>query len=347
MTETLPPGKLPPELLASLLASLEADPSVVVGPGIGRDAAVVRFADRFLVLKTDPITLATDEIGWYAAHVNANDIACMGATPRWMLVTALLPEHGTTPALVERIFAGLREGCDAVGVVLVGGHTEITTGLDRPIVVGLMAGEAQPEDLVDPSRATAGDTIILARGIAIEGTSVLAREMAEKLADRVDRDILERASQFLHDPGLSVVPAARVLRDALGPQLHALHDPTEGGVATGLRELGAATGLGVAVDGDAIPVYPETRVLCDALGLNPLGLIASGALLAVVAPEGVSTALAALREAGIPAAAIGRLTPDPHEATLTTHGTTGPLPSFPVDEIARLFAEEGHDPAAE
>lgn len=340
MTETLPPGKLPPELLASLLASIESDPSVVVGPGIGRDAAVVRFADRLLVLKTDPITFATDEIGWYAAHVNANDIACMGATPRWMLVTTLLPEHSTTPALVERIFAGLREGCESVGVSLVGGHTEITTGLDRPIVVGLMAGEAQPEDLVDPCSAKPGDTIILARGIAIEGTAILAREMAETLAGQVDRDVLERASRFLHDPGLSVVPAARVLREALGSQLHALHDPTEGGLATGLRELGAATGLGLAVEGDAIPVYPETRVLCEVFGLDPFGLIASGALLAVVAPEGVSTALAALQEAGIPAAAIGRLTADPHEATLTTRGTTGPLPSFAVDEIARLFAEQ-------
>jgi len=346
MTETLPPGKLPPELLASLLASIESDPSVVVGPGIGRDAAVVRFADRLLVLKTDPITLARDEIGWYAAHVNANDIACMGATPRWMLVTTLLPEHDTTSALVERIFAGLREGCDAVGVRLVGGHTEITAGLDRPIMVGLMAGEAELEQLVDPSSAGAGDTIILARGIAIEGTAILAREMAETLAGQVDQAIIENASRLLHDPGLSVVPAARILRDALGPQLHALHDPTEGGLATGLRELGAATGLGLAVDGDAIPIYPETQALCDALGIDPLGLIASGALLAVVAPEGVSTALAALHEAGIPAAAIGRLTADPHEATLTTNGTTAPLPSFPVDEIARFFAEQNDDPAA-
>ncbi|MDI3340669.1 MAG: AIR synthase related protein [Sphaerobacter sp.] len=346
MTEILPAGKLPPELLATLLGSLPSDPSLVVGPGIGRDAAVVRCGDRLLVLKTDPITFATEDIGWYTAHINANDIACMGATPRWMLVTALLPEGSTTPGLVEQIFTGVRAGCDAVGATLVGGHTEITTGLERPILVGLMVGEAQPDELVDPRRAQPGDVVILARGIAIEGTALLARELRAELEGRVDPARLARAAGFIHDPGISVAAAARLLRTALGPRLHALHDPTEGGLATGLRELGAATGLGLAVNGDAIPVYPETRALCDALDVDPLGLIASGALLAVVAPEAEAAALAALRESGIPAAAIGRMVADPDHVTLTTGGAERPLPTFAVDEIARLFAARTNDPAA-
>src|SRR6185437_15279740 len=108
MNRVLPAGKLPPDLLAKLLATIPDDPSIVVGAGVGRDAAAVRHGDRILVLKSDPITFATDEIGWYAPNVNANDIACMGATPRWMLSTALLPEGSTTPALIEKIFSSLR-----------------------------------------------------------------------------------------------------------------------------------------------------------------------------------------------------------------------------------------------
>lgn len=343
MSEILPAGKLPPHLLGPFLASITNDPSVIIGPGIGRDAAAVRFGDRVLVLKTDPITFATDEIGWYAVNVNANDIACMGATPRWMLVTTLLPDGATTPALVERIFNDLLAACDTLGINLIGGHTEITAGLDRPILVGQMIGETFEDQLIDPRRSQPGDAVILAQGIAIEGTAILAREWRETLTAKLGADLVERAAGFLHDPGISVVKAARALTTALGDGVHALHDPTEGGLASGLRELGAAAGLGITVDGDAIPVYPETRALCDLLGLDPLGLIASGALLATVAWERAPEALAALEAADVQAAVIGRLHPDPDHVTLNVGGREQPLPEFAVDEIARFFADAEDD----
>ncbi|HEU4793875.1 MAG TPA: AIR synthase family protein [Nitrolancea sp.] len=340
MTEPLPVGKLPPELLASLLASIgEGDDSVIIGPGPGRDAAAVRFGDRVLVLKTDPITFAHDAIGWYAVNVNANDIACMGATPRWMLVSALLPEGRTTPKLVEDIFAGLRAACDAIGVRLVGGHTEITAGLDRPILVGQMIGEAAEEDLIDPRRARPGDSVLLVQGIAIEGTALIAREFPEPLIERYGEPFVERCRQFLYDPGISVVTAATVLQRALGRRLHALHDPTEGGLATGLRELGVAAGLGLTADWREIPYYPETNKICEAFGINALGLIASGALLAVVAPGAVGAALAALRNAGLSAARIGWMEENPEYVRIIDGCLAIPLPTFPVDEFARLLAE--------
>ncbi|MFQ6019121.1 MAG: AIR synthase related protein, partial [Dehalococcoidia bacterium] len=81
-------GKLPHELLAQLLAKVRRrDPRVVVGPTPGEDAAVIDLGQRLLVAKSDPITFATDLIGWYAVHVNANDVACMGAKPAWFLAT--------------------------------------------------------------------------------------------------------------------------------------------------------------------------------------------------------------------------------------------------------------------
>ncbi len=340
MTEPLPVGKLPPELLASLLTSIgEGDDSVLIGPGLGRDAAAVRVGDRVLVLKTDPITFAHDAIGWYAVNVNANDIACLGATPRWMLVTALLPEGRTTPELVEEIFAGLRAACDAIGVRLVGGHTEITAGLDRPILVGQMIGEAAEGDMIDPRRAKPGDSVLLVQGIAIEGTALIAQEFPEPLIERYGEPFVERCQQFLYDPGISVVPAATVLRNALGRRLHALHDPTEGGLATGLRELGTATGHGLAVDGHAILCYPETSKICRAFGLDALGLISSGALLAVVAPGAEGTALAALRNVGLSATRIGRMDEDPETISIINGCIGMPIPAFPVDEFARLLSE--------
>jgi len=338
MSDILPAGKLPPELLASLLATIPDDPSIVIGAGLGRDAAAVRYGDHVLVLKTDPITFATDEIGWYGPNVNANDIACMGATPRWMLVTALLPEGSTTPELVKHVFGTLRDACAALNISLVGGHTEITTGLDRVMLTGMMVGDAHEEDLIDPRSAKPGDALILARGIAIEGTSLIAREMGSRLAESLDADQIERARNFLHAPGISVVRAATILRETLGRDLHALHDPTEGGLATGIREIAIAAGTGVVVDREQITVYPETQAICEVLELDPLGLIASGALLAAVEAPRVEDALTALRQDGIPATRMGTLLDDPSVVRMAANGHAGELPIFAVDEIARLFA---------
>jgi len=135
---------------------VDADASVVVGPGLGRDAAVVRHDGGYLVVKSDPITFAADRAAEHLVHVNANDLACMGARPRWLLVTALFPEHGTNVDLVERTFRELRSACEAAGVVMVGGHTEITLGLDRLLLVGSMLGDVSVDGLVDSSPAPRG-----------------------------------------------------------------------------------------------------------------------------------------------------------------------------------------------
>ncbi len=338
MSDVLPAGKLPPELLGQLLSAIPDDPSIVIGAGIGRDAAAVRHGDRILVLKTDPITFATDEIGWYAPNVNANDIACMGATPRWMLATALFPDGSTTPDLVRTVFESLREACNELGILLVGGHTEITTGLDRTILVGMMVGDAAEDELIDPRRAQPGDAVILARGIAIEGTSLIARELPDRLEDALGTDLVRRARDFLHDPGISVVRAATILRNALGRDLHGLHDPTEGGLATGLREIATAAECGIIVERDKIMIYPETQAICDLLALDPLGLIASGALLATVGQKSAARALAALRDQNIPASIVGSLVEDATRVLMRDENTEVELPSFEVDEIARLFA---------
>lgn len=331
----LRPGKLPAELLGRLLANLKFDDRVIVRPAVGVDAAVIDFRPSNLVAKTDPITFASDLIGWYAVQVNSNDVAASGGTPRWFLATVLLPA-GCDESLPEKIFEQIRAAAGEIGVSLVGGHTEITPAVDRPVVCGTMLGEVAPGAHVSAAGARAGDRLVLTKGIAIEGTAVLAREQPERLKSAgVARGTIERAAGYLFDPGISVLADARAALAA--GEVHAMHDPTEGGLATALRELGAASGCGVSVDASAIEMLPECEEISRALGVDPWGLLASGALLVAVPRHAAAAVVSALRAARIPASDIGEVTDDPERFERTLGGTSNPLPRFERDELARIL----------
>jgi hydrogenase expression/formation protein HypE len=331
-------GKLPSELLARLLDKYRLeDERVVLGARIGEDAAVLDMGDRYLVAKTDPITFATDQIGWYAVHVNANDVVTTGAVPLWFLATVLLPEKGTDEASAEEILRQMHAACRELGISLVGGHTEITYGLDRPMVIGHMLGEVEKERLVTSGGAREGDAIVLTKGIAIEGTALIAREEELDLRKRgYTDDFIARAQAYLLQPGISVFREAR--RACLGFDIHAMHDPTEGGLATGLHELALASQVGLLVDQEKIEVLPECRRLCAEFGLDPLGTIASGALLLTLSQEGASELVRVLATEQIQADIIGHIVPKAEGLIMESHGHMVPLPLFPRDEIARLFA---------
>ncbi len=331
-------GKLPPNLLERLLASVPIlDPRVLLGPRVGEDAAVIEMGEKALVAKTDPITFATDLIGWYAVHVNANDVACMGARPRWFLATVLLPE-GAVPELVETIFQQIISACQELDITLVGGHTEVTYQLQRPIVVGQMLGEVARERVVRTGGARPGDAVVLTKGIAIEGTSLLARQATDALeAAGVSPESLARARDYLFNPGISVVSEALTACEAF--TVHCMHDPTEGGLATGLREVAQAANVGLNIDGEHIPLLTECRDVCTALGLNPLGLLASGALLITLPEEQAPSLLQALAESGTSAQVIGRVTAPSEGLMLHTGEGIRDLPSFARDELARYLSQ--------
>jgi hydrogenase maturation factor len=334
---SLPVGKLRAEALKKLFDKyVSADERVLVGPKIGEDAAVIEMGDRYLVATTDPITFATDEIGWYALQVNANDLAVRGARPRWFLATLLLPEQATTDALVEQIFSQIGQACEEMEVSLVGGHTEVTHGLDRPIVVGTMLGEVSRDKLVTTRGARVGDALLLTKGVPLEGAAIVAREKeAELLRRGLPPSLLERAKNFLHWPGISVVPEA-MLASEVAP-VHSMHDPTEGGVATALMELAEASQVGLRVERERIPVLPEGERLCRELGLDPLGTIASGSLLLALAPADAALVLHACAREGIDCAFVGQVVPEAEGVVLVERGHTRPMPTFPQDEIAKLF----------
>ena len=339
-------GKPPPEVLERLFADLPIrDPRVIMGPQIGEDAAVLDIGDRYLIAKVDPITFVAEEIGWYAVHINANDLAVRGARPAWFLMTLLLPEAQADEGLLADIFTQVRDACGAVGASLVGGHTEVTSGLDRPILAGTMLGEVEKDRLVTTAGARVGDAVLLSKGIAIEGASILAREFGGLLRARgVAPGTLERARAFVRRPGISVLPDARAAVAA--PPVHAMHDPTEGGLATGLWELARAARVGLRLDRDAVPVLAECRALCEALNIDPLGLIASGALLLTCPKSAADGILTAWASQGIEGTVIGEVAPPEDGCRLYWRGGEGPLPRFARDEVARLFDEGRAAPLA-
>lgn len=335
MGQNLPVGKLPIKLLERLIMDYcEGDSRVVLGAGIGKDATVIGLKEGFMVLKIDPITFATDQIGWYAVHVNANDVACLGARPRWFLATLLLPEESTTEELVENVFCQMRDACREIGAVLCGGHTEVSLGLKRPIVVGAMVGEVGREGLVRSDGARPGDIVLLTKGIAIEGTSVLAREYPG-ISELLSRDVLDLCKGLLLNPGISVVKEA--LAASSTGAVHSMHDPTEGGIVTALWEMARASGVKIVVKMDQIHIREETRALSRAVGADPMGLLASGALLLCVDRERTQDVQEAIKGVGVEVWAIGEVVAGDGEVVFLESGRLRPAPVFERDEVARIL----------
>lgn len=308
---------------------------MVIGPGIGLDAAAIRIGKTVLVAKTDPITFVSDEIGTYALLINANDLAAMGAKPKWFLATVLLPAYSTTGSSVTRLFKQLHTICQRLDVSLCGGHSEITDAVNRPVVVGCLLGECPSNNLVTAAGAREGDAVVLTKGLAIETVSILARARAGEIRRWHGARFLARCRRYLSKPGLSVLKDAQVALASGG--VHAMHDPTEGGLSAALYELAEAARVGFRIKAESIRILPETAKLCTDFGLNPLGAISSGSLLICLDPAFERRTIARLRAAGIPAARIGSVIHKKDGVMLINKNRARPFPRFAVDEVARFF----------
>ncbi|MCB0043968.1 MAG: hypothetical protein KDD92_00875 [Caldilineaceae bacterium] len=338
--DALAAGKLPPALLAHLLANLPTDdPALLLGPAVGEDAAVIDFTpgqNRLLVAKSDPITFATDEIGYYAVNVCANDLAVTGATPRFYFPTLLLPPGASDPTEIENIFTQIGRACRELNVVIGGGHSEITPAVRQPVVAGTLLGEVARDRYVHSGGSQIGDLVLLVGAVPVEGASIIAREKRDELtAMGWSHDELDEAAGYLFDPGISVLKVAHAA--AATGQVHAMHDPTEGGVATALLEMAVAADVGLDIDLDAIHTPPRMGRLCTAFGLDPLGTIASGALLATARPEALPALEAAWSPLGRRVSVIGRVLSGKDGLRARRGSVPAPFPRFDVDEITKLF----------
>jgi len=332
----LPYGKLPNDLLSEHLGRVDvADPALLVAAGVGEDVAAMDLgSDRVLVTHSDPITLGGSDLARAAVAVNANDIAAAGADPRWLLATVLLPA-GTTASQALALLTELAAAAGDAGMVIAGGHTEVTPAVIRTIVAMTAIGTVQREGLRDKRDVRPGDLVLLTKALAIEGTALLAEELGIQLRASGMTDAELDACRGLL-PHIAIVREAAVARQFAG--VRAMHDVTEGGLATALRELATATGLGLRIHVERVPVEPLTARLCGLLGADPLGLLASGSLLICCRPADEHGLVAALAAEGIAAVTIAEVREAGTGITALRGGDPWQWPEFAVDEAARLLA---------
>ncbi|MFW9969574.1 MAG: AIR synthase family protein [Candidatus Odinarchaeota archaeon] len=332
-------GKLKHEYLAKLLSEIDIqDNRVIIGSKIGEDAAVIDMpGNNYLVAKIDPITFAADEIGYYAVIVNVNDIVCTGAKPKWFQATILLPASLTTRNMIETIFNDIHRTCKSMEITVIGGHTEVTPGLTRPIVIGSLIGEVEKNKLVYTSGAESGDALILTKGIFIEGTAIIGREKEKEIIKRgYDQDFISKCKHYLYNPGISVFEEALLANKHF--KIKSMHDPTEGGLYTGIAEMTIASNTGVMIDEMKIRVLPEPLELSRIFKLNPLNTISSGTLLIAIEEDTSNELIELLKRNNIYAEKIGNFVSK--ESGLKIKNKEGrilPLEYSETDEITKLF----------
>ena len=320
----LPPGKIPIDILKEVVfKNLGAErKEVTVGPAAGIDGAVLDLGDKSLVVSMDPITGAVERIGWLAVNVNANDVATFGVEPAFLFSCILLPENAKRK-LVETISAQMNAAAKDLGIAIVGGHCESTPGLTNPIVVGCTMGLTEKGRYVTAAGAKPRDKLILTKSAGIEGTAILATDRETELKKAMSPTVLQNAKNFYNH--ISVVKDALTACKTGG--VHAMHDPTEGGIAGGIHEMADASNVGVKVFEEAIPVQPETAQICSYFQIDPLQLISSGALLISAEAKSTSETARNLKLERIQASVIGEFTENTDQRVLIQKdGRTKALP---------------------
>jgi hydrogenase expression/formation protein HypE len=298
----LPPGKVPVDVLRDIVfKNLGSErKEVVLGPHVGVDGAIVEVGNKAMITSMDPITGALERIGWLAVNVNANDIATFGIRPTLFSSCILLPEH-TREKAIETVCRQMDIAAKKLEIAIIGGHCETTPGITHPVIIGSAVGITEKNRYVTSGGAKAGDTLILTKGVGLEGTAILATDKQELLKRRFNDAFLRRASDFFSR--ISVVEDAVLAFEKGG--VTAMHDPTEGGVAGGIHEIADASNVGVKVFETKMPISEETLEICKFFKIDPLQLISSGALLIAAEKDFASGVLETLEKSGIEAAIIG------------------------------------------
>jgi hydrogenase expression/formation protein HypE len=327
----LPPGKIPVDLLKEVVfknLGFRRD-EVVLGPSAGIDGTVINIGSKFLIASMDPITGATERIGWLAVNINANDVATFGVEPAFFLSCILLPENAHEK-IVETISVQMSRAARELRIAIVGGHCETTPGLENPIVVGCMIGITEKGKYVTAGGAKPNDKLILTKSAAIEGTAILASDREKQLKKTLSATTIKSAKQFYRQ--ISVVKDAITAFETGG--VHAMHDPTEGGITGAVHEMADASNLGVRVFREKIRVEPETARICDFYRIDPLQLIASGSLLIAAEPAFAEEIIETLRKNMIHAETIGEFLPSPEKRLIIREsGKAGVLVRPVADQL--------------
>lgn len=309
----LQPGKIPVDILKDVVFKNLGAPrnEVILGPAAGIDGAVIDMGSKDAIVSMDPITGAVERIGMEAININANDIATFGVEPAFFFSCIMLPV-GADSKIIDTISTQMHNAAKDLGIAIVGGHCEITPTITNPIVVGCIMGITEKGKYVTAAGAKAGDKIILTKTAGIEGTAILATDREEQLCKVFNQTLIDGAKQFYNH--ISVVKDALTAYRTGG--VHAMHDPTEGGILNGIHELADAAELGVRVLQEKITIEPETAKLCRYYEIDPLQLISSGALLISADPDMAQKIINNLTAEHIYADVIGEFTPNPNKRLL-------------------------------
>jgi len=273
---------------------------VIVPAGPGEDSSVIDLGEYLLVVSSDPITGAEKNAGYLAVNVACNDIAAAGAEPFGIQVVLLLPpslNEKESERLMEDIVSTARD----MDIEVLGGHTEITDLVQKPIITITALGRAKKNELTSSSAAEAGDNLYISKGMGIEGSYILASDYREHLINKgVSYETLDKVSGYLNL--LSVIPESRIARQN---GVKAMHDVTEGGVYGAVTEMASAAGLGYVIEKDSFKIKREVAEICEKLHLDPAALISSGSMLMAAAPNNKLREI--FKEKGIELIKVGRL----------------------------------------
>jgi len=330
----MPHGKISIDILKEVIfKNLGARRNeVALGPSAGIDGAVIDIGNKSLITSMDPITGAIEQIGWLAVNVNANDVATFGVEPAFFLSCILLPENADRKT-VETISVQMNQAATDLRIAIVGGHCEVTPGLRNPIVAGCTMGITEKGKYVTARDAKAKDKIILTKTAGIEGTTILASEKEKQLRKVLSTRMLSHAKEFYKQ--ISVVKDATTAIKTGG--VHAMHDPTEGGIAGALHEMADASGLGFKIFEDKIRIQPETSRICEFFGIDPLQLIASGSLLISADPKFTEKIVKALTKNEIVAETIGEFASSTDRLIMRKKGKTEDLTRPVSDHLWRAL----------
>ncbi len=336
----LPVGKVPHRVLESLLSAAWSyrRPATRVGPAVGEDAAIITLGGLDLVFHIDPITEAGMLAGWLSVHVASNDVAASGARPRWVSVAVLAPK-GFDSESIASIQADIERAARSIGVEVVGGHTEVSPGVSKPIVVAAGAGVTCSGCAVPTGGARPGDLILQVKPAGMEGTAIIATDFRHLLDERgVDSSVVERAAAMAGS--VSIVREAVELAE--NRLVTSMHDPTEGGLLGGLVEMALASRASFRVYREKVIIREETVIIAEALGIDPLRLISSGSLLATVPRDLKADVEHALEGLGVEYSFIGEVERgEPGVRLYKPGGAKEEYKEPPVDEISKLWGGAG------
>jgi len=284
----------------------KSDRSVLIGPKHGVDAAVIELpGGDVMVVAEDPtfgMPVLMPHFGWSIVHICASDVAVLGVRPKYMTICLMLPP-GTEESVLEHIWLEVHQECKKLGIAVIGGHTGVYPGIGYPLNGGCtMFGIGKKEQLTPPTNARVGDKVIMTKGPAVEAAGILAFQAEKALVEKFGRDIVEKAKALFM--AMSVVPEALIA----GPNAHAMHDATEGGLLNGIYEIVEASGAGVTIYEDKIVTPEEIAAVCQHFNIDPLISIGEGTLVITATPQNTPKIINDLKKKNIAAWEIGEVT---------------------------------------